>query len=86
MDREETINIIEKLSVCWNTDWADCECECDKCENNVSNNIAVEAMEKAISDMEKLQKIEHLYGIKKFGAVLSREERDIEVQKILEES
>lgn len=41
------------------------------------------SMEKAISDMEKLQKIESLYGIDKFGKVLTREERDREVQKIL---
>lgn len=42
------------------------------------------AFSKAISDIEKLQKIEALYGIDKFGAVLAREERDREVQKILE--
>lgn len=33
----------------------------------------------------KLEKIESLYGIDKFGAVLTREERDREVQKILED-
>jgi len=37
-----------------------------------------------INCTKKLQKIEYLYGIDKFGKVLTREERDREVQKILE--
>lgn len=53
---------------------------------NDDNARLYKACDKAISDMEKLQKIEALYGIDKFGKVFTREERDIEVQKILEES
>lgn len=62
ISREETINIIEKLRACRDTDLTDCECECDKCENSVSNTIAVDAMKQAISDIEKLQKIEEIVG------------------------
>jgi hypothetical protein len=51
---------------------------------NDDNARLYKACDKAIADMEKLQKIEALYGIDKFGAVLTREERDREVQKILE--
>lgn len=84
VSREETINIIEKLRACWGKDLIDCEYECDKCENTVLNTIVVESMEKAISDMEKIQKIEALYEPQEFGKGLSREERDKEVQKILD--
>jgi hypothetical protein len=52
---------------------------------NEDNARLYKACDKAISDMQKLQKIKALYGIDKFGAVLTREERDMEVQKILEE-
>lgn len=43
------------------------------------------AYEKAISDMEKLQKIEELYAPKPFGEGLSREDRDREIEQILKE-
>lgn len=36
-----------------------------------------------INCTKKLRKIESLYGIDKFGKVITREERDREVQKIL---
>lgn len=43
-----------------------------------------EAKAIALDSIEKLQKIESLYGIDKFGEVLTREDRDREVQKVLE--
>lgn len=54
------------------------------CEIEQSLTDHVTVCEQAISDMEKLQKIEALYEQKEFGKGLSREERDKEVQKILE--
>ena len=71
MDREEVIKWLEKsapVCVCTSSEFGE----------------FIKAVNKAISDMEKLQKIEALYGIDKFGSVLTREERDREVQKILE--
>lgn len=46
----------------------------------------LEARSFEIEDMQKLQKIEALYEQREFGKGLSREERDREVQKVLEES
>lgn len=41
-------------------------------------------IEQAISDMEKLEKIIQLYEPKPFGEGLSREDRDREIEKIVE--
>lgn len=48
---------------------------------NVEKEIT--ASKKAISDMEKLEKIEKLYEPKPFGQGLSREDRDREIEQIV---
>ena len=72
MSREEVITWLEKsapVCVCTSSEFGE----------------FIKAVNKAISDIEKLQKIEALYEQQEFGKGLSREERDREVQKILEE-
>lgn len=70
MSRDEAIKRMRLMKYC-------------EIEQSLTDHVTT-ACEQAISDMEKLQKIESLYGIDKFGKVLTREERDREVQKILE--
>lgn len=43
-----------------------------------------EALGMAIESIKKLNEIESIYELKEFGKGISREERDREVQKILE--
>lgn len=71
MSREEAIKKLEMLNDALNWQRADA----DECS---------EALQISIKALEKLQKIEALYEPQEFGKGLSREERDREVQKILE--
>lgn len=61
ISREEAIKIISKYNKCANTSKDRCTTlGCIVCENNVNDNDTIEATAKAISDMEKLQKIEEV--------------------------
>ena len=77
MNRDEAIKRLKcRVSKCF--------AKCTTCEYRTKANIMIPSIEQAISDMEKLQKIEALYEQQEFGKGISREERDMEVQEILE--
>ena len=86
MSREETIKELEfcKDMILFNPNTGETY-TVDYIESvNEDNARLYKACDKAISDMEKLQKIEALYEQQEFGKGISSEERDMEIWKILE--
>ena len=85
MSREEIIKWLTQREKCSNEIPIECCArDCEDCPNNYDESREMEIVKEIISDMEKLQKIEALYEPQEFGKGISREERDREVQKILE--
>ena len=70
ISREESIDLLDNLK--------------GMIEDSQGNDYD-EALNKAISEMEKLEKIIELYEPKPFGKGLSREDRDKMIEQIVEE-
>ena len=87
MAREEVIKWLTQKFRCEKQKSRKClDIECSECKCDYEEKKEIDVLKIAIDELEKLQKIESLYATQEFGKGISREERDREVQKILEES